>query len=91
VRTPRRLRQRDVLLPAHHSPLRLLAACVGCGVAIALLYAWVPLMVVAIVVNDPLEPWFWGIVAGVGFVSTVVLFVIASRQMARYREYAAGP
>jgi hypothetical protein len=80
-----------VLLPAHHSPLRLLAACVGCGVAIALLYAWVPLMVVAIVINDPLEPWFWGIVAGVGFVSTVVLFVIASRQMARYREYAAGP
>jgi hypothetical protein len=91
VRTPRRLRQRDVLLPVHHSSLRLFVACVGCGLAISLLYAWVPLMIVAIVLDDPLEPWFWGIVAGVGLVSTVVLFVLASRQMSRYHEYAAGP
>jgi hypothetical protein len=80
-----------VLLPAHHSPLRLLAACVGCGLAISLLYAWVPLMIVAILLNDPLEPWFWGIVAGVGLLSSVLLFAIASRQMSRYREYAAEP
>jgi hypothetical protein len=91
VRTPRRLRQRDVLLPAHHSSLRLFGACAGCGLAISLLYAWVPLMVVSIMLDDPLEPWFWGIVVGVGLASTVVLFAISSRQMSRYREYAAEP
>lgn len=88
ARAPRRLRQRDLLLPAYHSPLRLFAACLGCGLAISLLYAWVPLMVVAILLDDPLEPWFWGIVVGVGLVSTVLLFAFAHRQMSRYREYA---
>jgi hypothetical protein len=88
VRAPRRVRQRDVLLPAHHSSLRLLAACVACGLAISLLFAWVPLMLVAIMLDDPLEPWFWAIVAGVGMASTVGLFVLASRQMSRYREHA---
>ncbi len=89
VRPPRRLRQRDVLLPAHHSSLRLFAACVGCGLAISLLYAWVPLMIVAIMLDDPLEPWFWAIVVGVGVVSTGWLFAVANRQMSRYREHAA--
>jgi hypothetical protein len=88
VRAPRRVRQRDVLLPAHHSSLRLLAACVGCGIAISLLFAWVPLMLVAIMLDDPLEPWFWAIVAGVGIASTGGLFVLASRQMSCYREQA---
>jgi hypothetical protein len=79
-----------VLLPAHHSWLRLLAACGGCGLAISVLYAWVPLMAVSILLDDPLDPWFWRIVVGVGVISTVVLFAFASRQMSRYREYAAG-
>lgn len=80
-----------MLLPAHHSSLRLLAACVGCGVAIALLFAWVPLMLVSIMLDDPLEPWFWVVVAGVGALSTGLLFAVASRQMSRYREGVVEP
>ena len=77
-----------MLLPAHHSPLRLLAACVGCGLAISLLYAWVPLMIVAILLNDPLEPWFWIAVVTAAVIASLVLFALSMRQMARYREYA---
>jgi hypothetical protein len=86
IRPPRRLRQRDLLLPAHHSALRLFAACVGCGIAISLLYAWAPLMMIAILLGDPIGAWMWGIVLGASVTSTLVLFALASRQMARYHE-----
>jgi hypothetical protein len=85
----RRLRQRDLLLPAHHSVLRLLGACAACGVCISLLYVWTPLMVVAIMLNRPLEPWFWIVVGTAAVLAAVVLFALSVRQMARYREYAS--
>lgn len=88
TRVRRRLRQRDLLLPAHHSPLRLLGACAACGACISLLYVWTPLMIVAIAINRPLEPWFWIIVVTAAIVAGIVLFALSVRQMARYREYA---
>jgi hypothetical protein len=88
---PRRLRQRDLLLPAYHSGLKLFGACAACGVAISLLYAWTPLMIVAILFGDPIGHWTWAVVGGVAVLSTVVLFAIATRQMARYREVATSP
>lgn len=91
IRPARRLRQRDLLLPAHHSGLKLFGACAGCGLAISLLYAWVPLMMVAILFHDPLGHWTWAVVGTVAVLSTVALFAIATRQMSRYREYATSP
>jgi hypothetical protein len=88
TRVGRRLRQRDLLLPAHHSVLRLFGACAACGVCISLLYVWTPLMVVAIVINRPLEPWFWIAVVSAAVLATLVLFALSVRQIARYREYA---
>jgi hypothetical protein len=84
---PRRLRQRDLLLPANHNGLKLFGACAGCGAAISMLYAWTPLMMVAILFDDPLGHWTWAVVGCVAVLSTLTLFVIATRQMARYREY----
>jgi hypothetical protein len=88
TRVPRRLRQRDLLLPAHHSVLRLLGACAISGACISLLYVWTPLMVVAIMLDNPLKPWFWIGVVTAALFACVVLFALSLRQMARYREYA---
>jgi hypothetical protein len=91
TRVRRRIRQRDLLLPAHHSAVRLFGACAACGACIALLYVWTPLMVVAILLDHPLDPWFWLVVGAAAVVSAVVLFALSVRQMARYREYATDP
>ena len=85
----RGLRPRDLLLPAHHNRLKLLGACVVCGVAVSILYVWIPLVFFAIVLNKPIGPQIWLFVLAAAVVSATVLFILASRQMARYREYAA--
>ena len=85
----RRVRQRDLLLPAHHSSLKLLGACGVCGICAALLYVWMPLMLVTIALSRPIGPRIWLIVLGAAVLVGVVLFIFASKQMERYREYAA--
>lgn len=82
------IRPRDVLLPAHHSRLRLLGACAACGVSISILYVWIPLLFFTIALNKPIGPQIWLFVLAAAVVSATVLYVLASRQMARYREYA---
>jgi hypothetical protein len=89
--SPRRrpkIRPRDLLLPAHHNPLKLLAACVASGVSVSILYAWFPMVFFSIAFNKSIGPRIWLIVLGVAVVTSVVLFVASLRQMARYREYA---
>lgn len=85
----RRVRQRDLLLPAHHSSLKLLGACGVCGVCAALLYVWMPLLLVTIAVSRPIGSRIWLIVLGAAVLIGSVLYAFASRQMERYREYAA--
>jgi hypothetical protein len=84
-----RIRRRDLLLPANHSRLKLFGACVGCGVAASILYVWFPLVFWTIAFNRPIGPRVWLIVLIAAVVTSLALFVVASRQMARYREYAA--
>ncbi len=89
--SPRRrpkIRPRDVLLPAHHHPLKLLGACIVCGISVSILYAWFPMVFFSIAFNKSIGPQIWLIVLGVAVVTSVVLFVASLRQMARYREYA---
>jgi hypothetical protein len=88
TRRRRGLRRRDLLLPAHHNPLKLLGACVACGISVSILYVWFPLLFFSIVLNKRIGPQIWLIVLAAAVVTTLVLFVVASRQMARYREYA---
>ena len=85
----RRVKQRDILLPADHNPLRLLGACVACGVCASILYVWMPMLLVTIAVNRPIGPRIWLIVLAVALVVSVVLFAFALKQMERYREWAA--
>lgn len=89
TKVKRRVLQRDLLLPAHHSRLRLLGACVVCGFCIALLYVWTTMMLVALVLNESMGRTFWVIVLGAAVVTSAVLYALASRQMARYREYVS--
>jgi hypothetical protein len=48
-----------------------------------------PLMLVTIALSRPIGPRIWLIVLGAAVLVGVVLFVFASKQMERYREYAA--
>lgn len=45
-------------------------------------------MVVAIMLDNPLEPWFWIAVVTAAVLACAVLFALSMRQMTRYREYA---
>ena len=89
ARVPRRVKQRDLLLPADHNPFRLLGACVVCGVCASILYVWMPLLLVTIGLSRPIGPRIWLIVLAAAVLISVVLFVFAHKQMARYREWAA--
>ena len=85
----RRVKQRDLLLPADHNPFRLLGACVVCGVCASILYVWMPLLLVTIGLSRPIGPRIWLIVLGAAALIGSVLYAFASKQMERYREYAA--
>jgi membrane protein YdbS with pleckstrin-like domain len=88
-RVRRRVKQRDLLLPADHNPFRLLGACVVCGVCASILYVWMPLLLVTIGLSRPIGPRIWLIVLAAAVLVSLVLYVFALKQMARYREWAA--
>jgi len=89
ARVRRRVKQRDLLLPADHNPFRLLGACVVCGICASILYVWIPLLLVTIGLSRPIGPRIWLIVLAAAVLVSLVLYVFALRQMARYREWAA--
>ena len=89
ARVRRRVKQRDLLLPADHNPFRLLGACVVCGVCASILYVWMPLLLVTIGLSRPIGPRIWLIVLAAAVLVSLVLYVFALKQMARYREWAA--
>ena len=89
ARVRRRVKQRDLLLPADHNPFRLLGACVICGVCASILYVWIPLLLVTIGLSRPIGPRIWLIVLAAAVLVSLVLYVFALKQMARYREWAA--
>ena len=88
ARVRRRVKQRDLLLPADHNPFRLLGACVVCGVCASILYVWMPLLLVTIGLSRPIGPRIWLIVLAAAVLVSLVLYVFALKQMARYREWA---
>lgn len=88
-RVQRRVKQRDLLLPADHNPFRLLGACLVCGVCASMLYVWLPLLLVTIGLSRPIGPRIWLIVLAAAVLVSLVLYVFALKQMARYREWAA--
>jgi type VI protein secretion system component VasK len=88
-RVRRRVKQRDLLLPADHNPFRLLGACLVCGACASILYVWMPLLLVTIGLSRPIGPRIWLIVLAAAVLVSLVLYVFALKQMARYREWAA--
>jgi polyferredoxin len=87
VKRRRGITRRDLLLPAHHNRLKLLGACIVCGISVSILYVWLPLLLLTILFNTPIGRGILLIVLAAAIVASIVLFVFASRQMARYREY----
>jgi len=62
---------------------------VVCGVCASILYVWMPLLLVTIGLSRPIGPRIWLIVLAAAVLVSLVLYVFALKQMARYREWAA--
>jgi hypothetical protein len=77
-RTRHKISQRDLLLPLNPYRLQLFGACLLCGLGLTLLWAYFPLLMVAIMLNEPFGPWHWAGLAAFAAVVTVALFLYAS-------------
>lgn len=82
---PRRMTQRDVLVPLNRDRLRLLATCTLCGACIALTHVYTTAFIIG-VMTHPLGKWLWISMLGVGVVSTLAIFAWSLRTERRYIE-----
>jgi hypothetical protein len=74
IRVERDIRQEDLLAPAQEGIALLLAACLGCGVMISLLFVFFPLLLVTFAGVD-LGGWLMGLVFAATVASGAFLFV----------------
>lgn len=81
---PRRVTQRDFLVPLYRDRLKLLAGCAFCGVAIAVLHVYTVMWMVSVLLDDPLVPWAWVAMVVAAVLATVGLFHWA---LAKERAY----
>jgi hypothetical protein len=79
-RTRHKISQRDLLVPLSPSRLKLLGACLVCGLGLALLWGFFPLLMVAIMLNEKFGRWHWAGLAGFAAVVTAALFLYASAE-----------
>jgi hypothetical protein len=73
IRVERDIRSEDLLLPAHDGLARLVAACLGCGLMLSVLYVFFPLLLVTFAGFD-LGGWLMGSVVAGAVLSSVFLF-----------------
>jgi hypothetical protein len=74
IRVERDIRREDLLAPAQEGIALLLAACLGCGVMISVLFVFFPLLLVTFAGVD-LGAWLMGLVFVAALASSTVLFV----------------
>ncbi len=88
-RVARDIGRADLILPHGPSKLRMLVMTFAGGIAMAFLYGFPPLVVVAIL--SPLAvtgAWFWVTLAAVAVCCWATLFTLAVRESAADRRYA---
>lgn len=78
--------QRDLLVPLYADRLKLFGACFVCGAGLSVLWVYVPLFLVAIMLNDDFGAWKWAAMGAFAAVTTVVLFLYASGKEEQYLE-----
>ena len=78
----------DFLIPTGRLTLKTLAICLFCGVCITLLYIWLGFFFVRVLAG--VDPGIWFAVAMVGAPLALggILFVLATHETKRDREYA---
>jgi hypothetical protein len=74
IRVERDIRREDLLTPSQEGTALLLAACLGCGVMISLLFVFFPLLLVTFAGLD-LGAWLMGLVLVTAITSAAFLFV----------------
>jgi hypothetical protein len=85
----RDISREDLLIPKGPSKLRMLALTFVGGIAMAMLYVWPPLMIVALVSSIGVRAeWFWLTIAIAAAVFWLTLFTLAVRESAADRRYA---
>lgn len=89
IKVTRDITRKDLLIPKGPSKPRMLAMTFAGGIAMALLYVWPPLMVIALVSSVGMTAaLFWGVVGGAAVVCWATLFTLAVRESAADRRYA---
>jgi hypothetical protein len=82
------IRRDDLLLPSGTLTLKTLVISFFCGVAITLLYIWVTFFFVRVLAGVDPGIWFAAIMAGAPLALGGIIFVLATRETKRDREYA---
>jgi len=85
-RSPRKISQRDLLVPLDTNRLKLFGACSVCGAGLAVLWVYFPLLLVSLILNRPFSDWQWIGLGAFAAVVTVALFLYASAKEERYLE-----
>jgi hypothetical protein len=81
-----KVRQGDLLVPLHRERWKLFGACLVCGAGLSVLWVYVPLFLVAILVNDNFGVWKWVAMGAFAAVTTVALIRYASAKEEEYLE-----
>jgi hypothetical protein len=86
-RVDRDISRSDLFVPEGDSKIRLLAICLACGVMFSLLFVWTTLGLAATMGLNSAR-WLYAIVLTAAIVAALGLFVFASRDFRRWREWA---
>ena len=77
----------DLQVPVGEGKLRVLLLCLACGVMLSLLFVWTTLALFA-TMGLVSAPWVYAIVASVAVAAGLGLYVFATWDFRRWREWA---
>jgi hypothetical protein len=81
---PKQVEQRDLLIPTGADRLRLLGACLLCGVGLSVLWIYFPMLMVSIAIDHDFGFWKWTGMGVFAALAGLALFVCAVTDEQRY-------
>ncbi len=81
---PKRVSQRDLLIPVSRHRVKLFAACLFCGFGLSVLWVFFPLLMVSIALDRSLGAWNWAIMGGFAAVAGLALYLYAAADEQKY-------
>lgn len=86
-KAPRDITRDDLIMPRFPSNLKMLGVTLFGGMAMALMYVWPVLTIVAILTGEPPSAWYWGTLLISAVVLWLSLFWLAVRESEADKRY----